>query len=94
MFAWDLIARYGFPGVISIDNNWDAGCEGGFQTDNGPEFCNAVMSSLVEVSGIPYHQIIPGRPQGQGQVEIYVKLLKRNLRHAMAENSNNIKCKS
>ena len=71
LFVWtDIISRYGFPGLLTIDNNWGDGDAGGFQTDNGPEFCIAVMSSLVEQSGTPYHQIIPGRPQANGQAEI------------------------
>ena len=46
------------------------------------------MSTVSEKLGFPYSQIIPGRPQGNGQAEIMVKLLKRNLKHHMAENGN------
>ena len=86
MFVLELICRYGCPGEIKIVNRW--GAKGGFFTDNGSEFCNQVMSLIVEELGFPYNQIVPGRPQGQGQVERYVGLLKRNLRHHMAEHGN------
>jgi hypothetical protein len=52
---WDIFCIIGFPKII--------------QSDNGPEFCNDVMRTIIKISGIEHRFISPYNPRADGKVE-------------------------
>ena len=49
------------------------------QSDNGPEFVNALLKGLTEAVGWDHRRITPYHPQGNGAAERYVQNTKRLL---------------
>ena len=50
------------------------------------EFCNNVVKALKTNYGVETRVIAAGRPQSNGQVEIYVRQVKEKMRALMSEN--------
>ena len=67
----NIFCRYQSPGECII---YDRG-----------EFCNNVVKTLKEQYGVETRVISAGRPQSNGQVEIYVKQIKEKMRALMSE---------
>ena len=53
--------------------------------DRGSEFCAEVVQKLNESFGVEVRVISSGRPQGNGQVEVYVKIIKEKIRALVFE---------
>jgi len=53
--------------------------------DRGGEFCNNVVKTLKTQFGVETRVISAGRPQSNGQVEIYVRQIKDKMRALMSE---------
>ena len=70
-----LFCRYLAPGECIIH-------------DRGPEFCNKVMMTMMDQFGVDIRMISAGRPQGNGQAEKYVDILKEKMKAIMAEISS------
>jgi len=71
----NLFCRYLAPGECIIH-------------DRGPEFCNKVVMTLMDHFGVEIRIISAGRPQGNGQAEKYVDILKEKMKAIMAEISS------
>lgn len=72
--VWDICSLFGFPRRI--------------QSDNGREFCNAVIASLESVLGIEHAYITPYNPSANGLAEVQVKLAKEALNKMAVERTD------
>ena len=61
-----VFARHGLPRTI--------------MSDNGPQFANAVIASLMEKLQVRHHRVIPYHPQSNGEVERSNQEILRHLR--------------
>ncbi|KAG0425219.1 Gag-Pol polyprotein, partial [Dictyocoela muelleri] len=86
-FAWAYISKSKNAAAFSdilLKHFYNQGLWSIFHTDNGTEFVNSLVSSILEkfnitsVCGMPYH------PQSQGQIERFNRTLKERLRKSMA----------
>ena len=68
----NLFCRYLAPGECIIH-------------DRGGEFCNKLMVTMMDNFGVEIRVISAGRPQGNGQAEKYVDILKEKMKAIMAE---------
>ena len=75
-----LFCRYLAPGECIIH-------------DRGPEFANKIATHLMDYFGVEIRMITAGRPQGNGQAEKYVDILKEKMKAIMVEVSKNQKKK-
>ena len=71
----NLFCRYLAPGECIIH-------------DLGPEFCNKIVMTMMDQFGVDIRMISAGRPQGNGQAEKYVDILKEKMKAIMAEISS------
>lgn len=58
------------------------------RTDNGPPFPGREFYSFMNEIGAKHRPSIPLSPQGNGQVENFMKPLEKSIRTAVAENKN------
>ena len=74
----NLFCRYLAPGECIIH-------------DRGSEFCNKLMVTMMDSFGVKIRMVCAGRPQGNGQAEKYVDILKEKMKAIMAEISSHKK---
>jgi hypothetical protein len=63
---WKVMCEYGLPKII--------------QSDNGPEFVNALLDNLLEIAGVEHRLITAYHPQANGLVERKNKDVSRLLK--------------
>jgi hypothetical protein len=76
VLRFDLFARFGLPITIV--------------TDNGPPFFSFALDEFLQKNGISHVFTPPYHPASNGQVERYVKTLKRSLYAALREGEGDL----
>ena len=62
---WIIFCLFGFPKIL--------------QSDNGKEFCNSLVSNLLQLEGVTHRLITPYHPEANGTAERNVGLVKKLL---------------
>src|SRR5581483_11289131 len=72
---WNICSDFGLPKII--------------QSDNGPEFVNAVIRALVKLTGMDHRFISPYNPRTDGKVERSIGTVMSIVKKLLHGTSNN-----